>query len=305
MFPFKRVLVALDLSELDDKLIQYALFLTTVIDIDKLYFFHVARTLDLPEELIEKYPDLLAPADESIEHVINEKIKLHFKNKTNLSIQIEVREGNAEDKILRWTDIKEIDLMIMGRKQELNGSGLLPGRIAKTGHCSLLMVPENSEIALKKIMVPVDFSKSSLVALNEAKTLAEKTHAKIILQNTYTVPWGYHTTGKTYEEFSEIMKEHARNHALEFIEKTNLKAPDFEIALSLDEDDMPADKIIQEAVDHKCNLILLASKGRTGLASLLLGSVADKILQTKSDVPVLIIKDRKTNLGFLEALWRL
>ena len=58
MFPFKRVLVALDLTEMDETLIAYTSFLGTIFDIDKLYFFHVARSLELPEQLLEKYPDV-------------------------------------------------------------------------------------------------------------------------------------------------------------------------------------------------------------------------------------------------------
>ncbi len=305
MFPYKRVLVALDLTEMDSVLMKYASYLTKIFEIDTIYFFHVAKSLELPEGMAEKYPDLIAPTDESLEKIIREKIELFFECESNTEIKIEVREGNAFDRILRWSDIKAIDLMLTGRKSSLKGSGILPGRLAKMAHCSMLFIPEKSTPGFSRIMVPVDFSKSALQALMQAKQLAEKANAKLILQNTYTVPSGYHYTGKSYDEFAEIMKEHAKNNALKFLSKAELNATSVDIVLSLDDDTQPADKINMAAEDNACDVIVMSSKGRTELANMLLGSVADKILSMKTDIPVLIIKDKKENLGFLEALLRL
>ncbi|MEQ8478977.1 universal stress protein [Fulvivirga sp.] len=305
MFPIKRVLVALDLTEMDNQLIAYTSYLTEILSIDALYFYHVAPSLEIPNEILKEFPALLAPADESLEKIIQDKLDQYLKCPESTQVKIEVREGNAEDKILRWSDIKEIDLIITGRKGTLKGSGLLPGRLAKLAHCSILMVPENATIKISKIMVPVDFSKSSRFAINEAQLFSEKTGAKIALQNTYTVPSGYHTIGKTFEEFSEIMRGHAKNNALLFVKETELDEAETELIITLDNDDQPADKINEDAKKFGCDLIIMTSKGRTGLASVLLGSVADKVLSIKGNIPVLIIKNKKQNLGFLEALLRL
>ena len=305
MFPIKRVLVALDLTDMDNQLIDYTSYLTDILSIDALYFFHVAPSLEIPDGVLKEFPGLLAPTDESLEKIIQDKIDQNLKCPANTQIKIEVREGNAEDKILKWSDIKDIDLIITGRKEELKGSGLLPGRLAKFGHCSILMVPEKASTKISKIMVPVDFSKSSKVAIQEAQTFADKTGAKIAIQNTFTVPWGYHTSGKSFEEFSEIMRGHAKNHALKFVKETKLSEKDTELIITLDNDEQPADKINEDAKKHGCDLIIMTSKGRTGLANVLLGSVADKVLSIKGKIPVLIIKDKKHNLGFLDALLRL
>ncbi|HNP20172.1 MAG TPA: universal stress protein [Fulvivirga sp.] len=305
MFPFKRVLVALDLTEMDETLIAYTAYLNTIFDIEKLYFVHVAKSLELPERLLEKYPKLRAPADETIEGIIREKVDKQYKNNKKVEIKIEVREGNAEDRIMRLSDIKEVDLIVMGRKHNLKGSGMLPNRIARIGHCSLLTVPEKTDIKINKIMVPVDFSKNSQFAVEQGKIIAEKTKAELVIQNTYAVPSGYHTIGKSYEEFAQIMKEHAQEDAQKFIKDCGISEGKLSILLSLDDDNEPSNKIHAEAIKHKADLIIIASRGRTGLANILLGSVADKILQLKNQVPVLVVKNKKHNLGFLEALLRL
>jgi nucleotide-binding universal stress UspA family protein len=50
-----------------------------------------------------------------------------------------------------------------------------------------------------------------------------------------------------------------------------------------------ADAILEVARKRKCDLIVMASHGRRGLSSLLLGSVTQKVL-TRSKVPVLVYR---------------
>ncbi|MBL6446127.1 universal stress protein [Fulvivirga sp. 29W222] len=303
MYQVKRLLVGLDLSEMDEKLISYTSGLVKLFGVEMVYFFHVAKSFDLPKKLIEKYPDLVAPVDEALERDIREKVKKHFT--ATCDFQVAVREGNAEDKILRFADLKEIDLMVMGRKQELKGQGVLPGRLAKTIHCSVLLVPENATDRITKILVPVDFSKTSSMALDEAVFIKKSTGADILLHNSYRVPSGYHLSGKSYEEFGEIMKSNAYEDAVEFLQRSELKASDVEIELTLDEHDDPAELSYALAKEKNADLIVIGSKGRTGLASILLGSVADKMIQYDSNIPLIVIKDKKANLDFLQALLKL
>lgn len=53
--------------------------------------------------------------------------------------------------------------------------------------------------------------------------------------------------------------------------------------------DDPAGAIVEAAKKRKCDLILMASHGRRGMQSLLLGSETQKVL-THSDIPVLVYR---------------
>ena len=297
-------MVCLDLSELDDKLIAYTSMLSNIFDIQAAYFLHVAKTLDLPDKVVEKYPDLLAPSDEVIERKIQGKIDKFF-SAPNCANQVVIREGNATDKILRWSEIKEIDLIVMGRKSSLKGSGVLPNELAKVAHCSLLFVPEAASPEINNVIVPVDFSRTSGMALEEALEVKKATQCKLTVQNSYEVPSGYHSIGKSYEEFAEIMRGHAQEDAEEFINKKGGSLEDVDIILTLDDERDPAERAYEEAEKLGADLIVIGSKGRTGIASLLLGSVADKMTQYDTNIPLLVIKNKKENMGFLEALWKL
>ena len=53
-------------------------------------------------------------------------------------------------------------------------------------------------------------------------------------------------------------------------------------------DPYPADSIVKAARNEKCELIVMASRGRRGLARLLLGSETNHVL-THSHIPVLVV----------------
>ena len=53
----KRVLVAVDLTEMDETLVRYITRLSNEIELDKVYFLNVTKNLELPEKIVEKYPD--------------------------------------------------------------------------------------------------------------------------------------------------------------------------------------------------------------------------------------------------------
>jgi nucleotide-binding universal stress UspA family protein len=52
---------------------------------------------------------------------------------------------------------------------------------------------------------------------------------------------------------------------------------------------VPYDAIIRQAKKGKCDLIMMASHGRKGLSSILLGSETAKVL-THSTIPVLVVR---------------
>jgi len=302
MYKLDRFLVALDLTALDEAIISYASTVAELLGTSHVYFFHVAKSLDIPDEISKKYPDLMAPLDESLKNDLQKKISAHFLYDCDYSIV--VREGNPTDKILRWSDIKEVDLIIVGRKIQLKGSGVLPHKLSRLAHCSMLYIPENTRSTIEKILVPVDFSKNSSLALETAMILKKDSALKIYLQNAYQVPWGYHSTGKSYEEFSEIMKDNAQKSAKKFLKLNKIQNGDVELVLSLDEEKDPAEVAYAEATRRKVDMIIMSSKGRSGLANFIMGSVASKMAYLDSSIPLFIAKNKADNMGFFEALLR-
>ena len=298
--PYKVVAVGLDLTEMDDRLIQYTALMTKIAPIERIFFVHFSKDLELPQDIRNKYPNLLAPLDESIEKDIKAKVQKHLGDQ-ELDINYLVEEGNPIEKLLKLTKIKDVDLILMGRKKSLKGSGIVSSHIARKSPCSLLLVTEDFHDRLKTIMVPVDFSDHSFIATKQALGLAQKADAEVILSHTYHVPSGYHKTGKSHEEFAEIMKSHAQNDCKRFLQAHELPK-DLRCEYMLTNDGLTAELIYSYGRNAHVDLIVMGSKGRTRTSAILMGSLAEKIVFKSVDIPILIVKSKGENMGFLEAL---
>ena len=305
MNSFKRIMVGLDLTDMDDQIMAYMPILEQMFEPDCIYFLHVAKSLQLPKRVLEEYPNVLAPMDESIKSDIQKKVEAIYSPGKEVTLRYEVLEGNAIKEILNWTEVKEVDLFVMGRKKELSGEGQLPNRLARVAHCSIFFVPQHRHTKLNKVLVPIDFSKTSGMALDFAMKLHERIGVEVYLQNSYEVPSGYHLTGKTFEEFAEIMRNNTMVEALEFLKKRNIDESDVSVILSFDDEDDPGERANEVAQEVGADLIVMASRGRTEFASILLGSVAEKMIRYDSDIPLMIVKNKKENLGFFQALLRI
>lgn len=297
-------MIGLDLTEMDDILITKTIVFMEFLGIDKCYFVHVSKDLAVSQEILDKHPELMASGDESLEADISEKLKkLNFPS--NIEVEIFALEGDHPlDTFLRWARIKNVDLIIMGRKETLQGSGSLAKGIAKKAPCSILMLQEKRPPGLpKKIMVPTDFSDHTEMIYNFSERISRDMNAELVPVHLYQVPHGYSKTGKSFEEFSEIMKENANNDFKKFLQKNKHK--NLECAFVLHEGGNEGDILLKEAHKINADMILLGSRGRTKSAAILLGSVAEKLVMVNNVLPMLIFKKKGETVGFIDALLRI
>jgi nucleotide-binding universal stress UspA family protein len=300
---FTKAMVGLDLSKMDDILIEKVANLSEILGIEKLYFIHVAKDLSLPEELRKEYPDLVAPTDESIKAEINTMVKSHgFPAKTEIEIVVE--EGKPMDTVLRWAKIKDVDVLIMGRKEELEGSGSLAKTMAHRAPCSVLFFTEKSPVKTpQKLLVPMDFSDHSVMTLQFADRLAKEIGAEVLGMHVYSIPLGYYKTGKSHAEFDVIMKNLAKKDYQKFLKKYEL--PEYNCLFLLKEEGNEGRFIIKIALENDADMILMGSRGRTASAAVLLGSIAEKLVNVNNEVPMLIFKKKGETMNFLDALMRI
>ncbi|EKB50809.1 universal stress protein [Cecembia lonarensis] len=300
---FTKAMVGLDFSKMDEILTQKVANLSEVLGIEKLYFIHVAKDLSLPEEIREKYPDLVVPTDETLKAEINTLIKAQgFPKETEIEIIVE--EGKPMETVLRWAKIKDVDVLIMGRKEELEGSGSLAKTMAHRAPCSVLFFTEKSPIKTpQKLLVPMDFSDHSVMTLEFADRLANEIGAEVLGMHVYTIPLGYYKTGKSHAEFDVIMKELAIKDYKKFLHKHGL--PEYDCLFLLKEEGNEGRFIIKTAKENAADMILMGSRGRTASAAVLLGSIAEKLVNVNNEVPTLIFKKKGENMSFLDALMRI
>ncbi len=147
----------------------------------------------------------------------------------------------------------------------------------------------------KHILVSTDGSTLSSKAVSAAVKLAKTTGAKltgIYVMAPYAPPvYGegaaYVTADLNPRRYKETMAKAAR-HALSAVEIESQTAG-VECKTISATHDLPWEAIIRAAKGKKCDLIVMASHGRRGLAGLLLGSETTKVL-THSKIPVLVCR---------------
>lgn len=143
----------------------------------------------------------------------------------------------------------------------------------------------------KNILVPIDGSALSRSAAREAVAFAKAQGAKVVgfyvapayQPNVYAdfVPASFVSP----KEYEELAKKTADKY-LSVVEKA-AQAAGVSCTCAHAMSDLPYEEIIKAAQRHKCDLIFMASHGRSGIARLLLGSQTSKVL-AHTKVPVLV-----------------
>ncbi|WP_373523226.1 universal stress protein [Aquiflexum sp.] len=302
MYQIKKLIVCLDQSELDATLVRFASFISNVNQTKKIYFTNVIRNLNIPKDVLEEFPHLIDNMVEERKAQMKEVVEMNFGEDHHVEFSYVVKEGQLSKKILKLAHEKSADMILVGRKVTLPGTGVVSQRLARRASCSLLIIPEKSEPKMEKLLVPSDFSDYSKDAMEEAILIVEKYggNAEIVCQNVFTVPSGYHFTGKSYQEFTAIMLMHAEINFKKFIRKIDSKNIKINPVYTQDEDDDPVEDILAKAKEIGADSIIIGAKGRTAATALFIGSMAERLIQLNDEFPLLVTRPKGKNAGILD-----
>lgn len=143
--------------------------------------------------------------------------------------------------------------------------------------------------AIRKILIPTDFSAFSLAAIDYVRTQLTLKDAALYLLHVVNDPVlvaPYPNVDLNAETILRDTSERAKEELRELIEKhfSGLRS-----VIPVVRRGEAAREINRFALDEGVDLIVIATHGRTGLAHILMGSVAEKVVR-QSRVPVLSIK---------------
>lgn len=142
------------------------------------------------------------------------------------------------------------------------------------------------------ILIPTDGSDSSQHAVRTAVELAKVHQARVT--GIHVIP-DYHLLIAYEGAFDPVTEERieqeAKARAEKYLEFVRSAAAQAGVACDTicETSDHPYDAIIKAADGRKCDLIVMTSHGRKGLAAVLLGSETRKVL-THAKIPVLIVR---------------
>lgn len=144
----------------------------------------------------------------------------------------------------------------------------------------------------KSILVPTDGSELSQGAVRKAVALAKIHDARIT--GVHVIP-DYHLLiayeGAFDPVTEERIEEEAKTRAQTYLAFVRKVAQDAGVPCDTvcETSDHPHDAILKTASARKCDLIVMTSHGRKGLAAMLLGSETRKVL-THGKIPVLVVR---------------
>jgi nucleotide-binding universal stress UspA family protein len=136
----------------------------------------------------------------------------------------------------------------------------------------------------KTILVPTDFEDASTEALSQARELAKTLKLEVVLLHVYSVP------ATLYPGIAPItgpgLSEEIRVAATETLARFAVEHGNLRTILRCGDPTTETLAVIEELQPE---MVVMGTHGRTGLAHLLLGSVAENVVR-KSPVPVLTLR---------------
>jgi nucleotide-binding universal stress UspA family protein len=143
---------------------------------------------------------------------------------------------------------------------------------------------------MKTILVPTDFSKNAEHAMQYAVMLAKKIKANLLLLHAYHISFGALEVPASFlmEEMAAVEKiagERLKKMCDEIFKKTRVKCT------ALNVQGLAVDEIISAAKDYKVNMVVMGTKGASGIKEMLVGSNTSRVMSNAA-CPVIAVPER-------------
>ena len=193
--------------------------------------------------------------------------------------------------LAREADALAAGLLVCGAKGESVIRHFVLGttalRVLSTTRCPVLVVKQPPHEPYRRLLVPVDFSPSSLRAIRHARSIAPG--AELVLLHIFDVPFeGKLRYASVDDEVIHHYRIVARQEATQKLQALRDQAglPVVGTSLLVLHGD-PTFRIIEQEQECDCDLIVVGKHGESVLEELLLGSVTKHVLaESQGDVLV-------------------
>jgi nucleotide-binding universal stress UspA family protein len=172
--------------------------------------------------------------------------------------------------------------------------GSVAGRVVRTSSRPVLTVRADAEVdadGLRSILVPHDFSEASNAALQQAAAWARVLGASITL--LHVVEPVVYPEFYAVDVMSDATVERMIDRSREALDKSAAKLDGLEVE-TLVRRGHAAETIVDTAVPNRFDLVVMATRGLSGLEHVVLGSVAESVLR-RCALPLLSIPIRSSD----------
>jgi nucleotide-binding universal stress UspA family protein len=286
---YKKLLVALDGSELSERAIPYAQAISKTRGSEVILFTVSIASVEQLDRPMKAYLELKAKELQS----------------QGIKASSAIAYGNVADEIIGFADKNNIDLIIISTHSYSGIKRWVLGSVARkvlygTSVQVLLIksnAPKVSQVELKKLLLPLDGSFFSESPIPTIEQLSKGTGTEIVLTLVCEPPlvpsYGDHPINPTWEKHRDKLWAEAKQQASEYLKKleTRLKKQGMKVKSQVIPGELGrvAETILQTAQKEKVDLIAMATHGRSAVSRWVYGGVANRIVE-QSVQPVLLIR---------------
>lgn len=281
----ENILVALDLSDIDETLIEYASFLAEKLEVEKVYFVHNIKKYEISGLFEEHIRDI--NLDEVIGEELNDKVEERFKAKAEWEVLIS-EDPYTESLIKYIVDKYAIDLAILGNKNKSKGTGVVSAKLLRLLKCDILSVPRNFRPKIETIWAGTDFSHASRKAFRIAEILQENTTAALKAIHVYSVPVQF-SPYVSQEKIAPKIEKHVKEKYQKFVKKLDYHN-EIEPLIILGRESAVAQNIASRINTAGADLLIVTDKGANTFSTLIVGSVTEDLFNENLEVPLWIAK---------------
>lgn len=284
----KQILIALDLSDINDHIIQYGLFLRQKLNLDKVHFVHSIKTFDIDEGLRE----LLGQKDlkSIIVKNIKQRIAKYFTDEDAYSLVV-LQNESTEYSLTKYADEQGIRTVVMGFKEKDSGTGAMAQKLIRIFKGDVILVPATAKFSWDRILVPTDLSAPFQLIVNKLDAIEKFEPApQIRVLKSFNIPSQFfpyididdseaidQTNKYVNKQFLDIKKKYKLNHSYAF---TSVYQSDKSIV----------EIIEKESKKFNADLVLMTAKGASKISTIFIGSTINELINSNPFATLLILK---------------
>ncbi len=211
----------------------------------------------------------------------------------DVSLHADAITGTPFIELLRRVRDNSADLLVLGSNgssDPLRGAGVLATKCVRKAAAKVLLVRAEHAGPFKNVVACIDFSESSHRVIEQAIRVAQQNEASLHLLHVFSPPW----KGANY--VPKPSPEDEQQHSESLSERIQIALKPFEseirelqVETNVVEHARESDGIIEFIEGSGADLVVVGTRGRTGMRAVLLGTVAERIVR-ESPCSVLAVK---------------
>ncbi len=202
------------------------------------------------------------------------------------NVHVVVRIGHPFTELSEACQTAGADLLVMGVKgsrQDPKRVGVIAAKCVRKAPVDVLLVREDATGPFKRVATCVDFSDNSGKAVRRALQIAGNDGAAVdclyVYQSALAMSLDYGGMGAPMPFTADsVTLDQWRADLISFVKPLSAEAPGVQVTTTVIERINIRETILEHVQETHADLVVLGTRGRTGLREMLIGTTAEKIV---------------------------